>query len=241
MPVEPTAAKFPGQTIPAIRFAVTDREAYRPVRTSLLLIDEIRRQHPRDFAWTPHHRPPDGLGPGEARHRGRLAPRAAGGVGPGSRAVRREPQARSCSIPERLHRHASHLPLVRRRKAAEGRVAAELPLTADSASPLKRRCGEHQPVLPASASPNPNSGHPSIRRGHHHPITPSHHHTITPSHHHTITPSHHHTITPSHHHTITPSHHHTITPSHHHTSQASSPRAASTAARNWSTSSGLVR
>jgi uncharacterized protein YbbC (DUF1343 family) len=52
MPVQATAAKFPGQTIPAIRFAVTDREAYRPVRTSLLLIDEIRRRHPRDFAWT---------------------------------------------------------------------------------------------------------------------------------------------------------------------------------------------
>jgi uncharacterized protein YbbC (DUF1343 family) len=52
MPVEPTAAKFPGQTIPAIRFVVTDREAYRPVRTSLLLIDEIRRQHPSDFAWS---------------------------------------------------------------------------------------------------------------------------------------------------------------------------------------------
>jgi uncharacterized protein YbbC (DUF1343 family) len=52
MAVEPTAAKFPGQTIPAIRFAVTDRHAYRPVRTSLLLIDEIRRQHPREFAWS---------------------------------------------------------------------------------------------------------------------------------------------------------------------------------------------
>jgi uncharacterized protein YbbC (DUF1343 family) len=52
MPVEPTAARFPGQTIPAIRFAVTDRQAYRPVRTALLLIDEIRRQHPRDFAWS---------------------------------------------------------------------------------------------------------------------------------------------------------------------------------------------
>ncbi|HYI10024.1 MAG TPA: DUF1343 domain-containing protein [Thermoanaerobaculia bacterium] len=52
MPVAATAAKHPGQTIPAIRFVVTNREAYRPVRTSLLLIDEIRRQHPRDFAWT---------------------------------------------------------------------------------------------------------------------------------------------------------------------------------------------
>ena len=52
MEVAPTAAKHKGLTIPAIRFAVTDRHAYRPVRTSLLLIDEIRRQHPRDFAWT---------------------------------------------------------------------------------------------------------------------------------------------------------------------------------------------
>ena len=49
--VASTAAKFPGQTIPAIRFAVTDRQAYRPVHTMLLLIDEIRRQHPGDFAW----------------------------------------------------------------------------------------------------------------------------------------------------------------------------------------------
>ncbi len=52
LPMEPTARKFPGQTIPGIRFVVTDRRAYRPVRTALLLIDEIRRQHPRDFAWT---------------------------------------------------------------------------------------------------------------------------------------------------------------------------------------------
>src|ERR687894_1400595 len=52
MAVAPTAAKHKGQTIPALRFAVTDRRAYRPVRTALLLIDEIRRRHPRDFAWT---------------------------------------------------------------------------------------------------------------------------------------------------------------------------------------------
>jgi uncharacterized protein YbbC (DUF1343 family) len=52
MPVAATAAKFKGQTIPGIRFVITDRQAYRPVRTSLLLIDEIRRQHPTDFAWS---------------------------------------------------------------------------------------------------------------------------------------------------------------------------------------------
>jgi uncharacterized protein YbbC (DUF1343 family) len=53
MPVAPTAAKFKGLTIPGIRFAVTDARAYRPVRTALLLIDEIKRQHPSDFAWGP--------------------------------------------------------------------------------------------------------------------------------------------------------------------------------------------
>jgi uncharacterized protein YbbC (DUF1343 family) len=51
MTVAPTAVKFPGQPIPAIRFDVTDRQVYRPVRTALLLIDAIRRQHPADFAW----------------------------------------------------------------------------------------------------------------------------------------------------------------------------------------------
>ncbi len=53
MPVAPDAAKFKGQTIPGIRFVITDRQAYRPVRTTLLLIDAIRTQHPREFAWGP--------------------------------------------------------------------------------------------------------------------------------------------------------------------------------------------
>jgi uncharacterized protein YbbC (DUF1343 family) len=52
MAVEPTAAKHKGLTIPAIRFVITDRNAYRPVRTALMLIDEIRRQHTSDFRWT---------------------------------------------------------------------------------------------------------------------------------------------------------------------------------------------
>jgi len=52
MSVLPTAAKWKGQTIPGIRYVITDRQAYRPVRTSLILIDEIRRQHPADFKWT---------------------------------------------------------------------------------------------------------------------------------------------------------------------------------------------
>ena len=53
MSVSDKAAKFKGQTIAGLRFVVTDRQAYRPVRTALLLIDEIKRQHPREFAWGP--------------------------------------------------------------------------------------------------------------------------------------------------------------------------------------------
>ena len=53
MTMGPKAGKFPGQTFPALRFVVTDREAYRPVRTALVAIDEIRRRHPGDFAWGP--------------------------------------------------------------------------------------------------------------------------------------------------------------------------------------------
>jgi uncharacterized protein YbbC (DUF1343 family) len=51
--VAPTAAKFKGETIPGIRFVITDRQAYRPVRTALLLIDTIKRRQPADFAWGP--------------------------------------------------------------------------------------------------------------------------------------------------------------------------------------------
>jgi uncharacterized protein YbbC (DUF1343 family) len=52
MPVEAKGRKFPGQTIPALRFVITDKRAYRPVRTALLMIDAARRQHPQDFKWT---------------------------------------------------------------------------------------------------------------------------------------------------------------------------------------------
>jgi len=50
--MQPKAGKHPGKTVRGIHFVVTDRQTYRPVRTSLLLIDEIRRRHPGDFAWT---------------------------------------------------------------------------------------------------------------------------------------------------------------------------------------------
>ena len=49
--VLPTARKFPGQTIPGVRLVVTDREQYRPVATTMRLIEVIRRLHPTDFQW----------------------------------------------------------------------------------------------------------------------------------------------------------------------------------------------
>jgi uncharacterized protein YbbC (DUF1343 family) len=51
LPIDSTGRKFGGQTVPGIRYVITDRKAYRPVRTTLLLIDEIRRQNPAEFAW----------------------------------------------------------------------------------------------------------------------------------------------------------------------------------------------
>jgi uncharacterized protein YbbC (DUF1343 family) len=53
MAIDSTAGKYPRQTVPAIRFVITDRQIYRPVRTALLVIDEIRRQHPNNFQWRP--------------------------------------------------------------------------------------------------------------------------------------------------------------------------------------------
>lgn len=58
--IEPDARKYPGETIPGIRLIVTDREAYRPLRTTLLLIDLVRRLHPGSFAWRGEDRRDDG-------------------------------------------------------------------------------------------------------------------------------------------------------------------------------------
>jgi uncharacterized protein YbbC (DUF1343 family) len=51
IPVDGTARKFPGETIPGVRFILTDREVYQPVRASLLVIDAVRRRHPEHFEW----------------------------------------------------------------------------------------------------------------------------------------------------------------------------------------------
>ncbi len=50
--VETTGRKYPGQTVPGIRYHLTDRDRYQPVRTTLLLIDAIHRHHPDHFEWS---------------------------------------------------------------------------------------------------------------------------------------------------------------------------------------------
>ena len=45
------ARKYPGQVLKGVRFILTDRDSYRPLATSLLTIDLIRRLHPDQFQW----------------------------------------------------------------------------------------------------------------------------------------------------------------------------------------------
>lgn len=47
-----TAAKYGGVPLNGVRFVVTDRASYRPITTTLLLIDVVRTVHPSQFAWT---------------------------------------------------------------------------------------------------------------------------------------------------------------------------------------------
>jgi uncharacterized protein YbbC (DUF1343 family) len=50
-PIKPTGRKYPGETIHGVRLHVTDRQAYRPVATSMRLMAMIRKLHPNDFQW----------------------------------------------------------------------------------------------------------------------------------------------------------------------------------------------
>lgn len=47
----PTAQKFGGVPLNGVRFIVTDRSRYRPIMTTLLLIEAVRQLHPNEFAW----------------------------------------------------------------------------------------------------------------------------------------------------------------------------------------------
>src|SRR5437762_313311 len=50
-PTAETARKYPGQVLKGVRLTLTDRASYRPLATSLLMIDVIRRLHPDQFQW----------------------------------------------------------------------------------------------------------------------------------------------------------------------------------------------
>ncbi|MHB1192896.1 MAG: exo-beta-N-acetylmuramidase NamZ family protein [Longimicrobiales bacterium] len=51
-PIAEGYRKYPGQTVHGVRLVVTDRESYRPLRASLLLMDVIRKLHPADFKFS---------------------------------------------------------------------------------------------------------------------------------------------------------------------------------------------
>jgi uncharacterized protein YbbC (DUF1343 family) len=49
--IDSTGQKYAGQTVKGIRFVVTDRNTFRPIRSALLLMDQIKRTHPNEFQW----------------------------------------------------------------------------------------------------------------------------------------------------------------------------------------------
>lgn len=45
------ARKYPGQRVNGVRLVLTDRETYRPLAATLLMIERIRQLHPQEFEW----------------------------------------------------------------------------------------------------------------------------------------------------------------------------------------------
>ena len=54
-PTRPGDQKFDGRPVRGVRLVLTDRDAYRPVATSLVLIETIFRRHRDDFEWLVSH------------------------------------------------------------------------------------------------------------------------------------------------------------------------------------------
>ncbi len=50
-PVAEGARKYGGETIHGVRFIATDRETYKPIDTTLLFVELVRRLQPDDFQW----------------------------------------------------------------------------------------------------------------------------------------------------------------------------------------------
>ena len=59
--VSAAARKYPRQTLKGVHFTITDRDAYRPLATALLMIELIRRLHPDQFQWTGANRREPGM------------------------------------------------------------------------------------------------------------------------------------------------------------------------------------
>jgi uncharacterized protein YbbC (DUF1343 family) len=51
MTIAAGARKYGGQMIPGVKMTVTDRMTYRPIATTMRLMELIRRLHPNDFQW----------------------------------------------------------------------------------------------------------------------------------------------------------------------------------------------
>lgn len=51
IPVSGTGRKYAGETLKGVRFHITDRESYRPIPASLIMIQKIRQLHPDKFEW----------------------------------------------------------------------------------------------------------------------------------------------------------------------------------------------
>jgi uncharacterized protein YbbC (DUF1343 family) len=64
-----SAAKYPRRALHGVRFVLTDRKSYRPVRTALLFIDVVRRMHPTEFRWTERGAGMDRLAGGDVMRR----------------------------------------------------------------------------------------------------------------------------------------------------------------------------
>ena len=52
IPVDSTSRrKYAGETLKGVRFQITDRNTYRPLATSLIMIEKIKQMHPDKFEW----------------------------------------------------------------------------------------------------------------------------------------------------------------------------------------------
>ncbi len=67
---EENTGRYPGQRVNGIRLVVTDRDAYRPIEASLLLIERIRHLHPDEFQWRGSTTSGDPTAMPAARHAG---------------------------------------------------------------------------------------------------------------------------------------------------------------------------